>query len=207
MSKKSDAFYFDNLISVSKICGEAADYLVECLTHYDVTKIEERLQIMHGFEHSADIKKHEMSEALSKAFITPFEREDLAEISHNLDEVADCIEEVLQRFYLDAPESVTDECIQVAQKIALCCQRLIDMFAELHNFKKPKQLKEYIIQISDIEEECDQIYLRAYKDIRTQTDDILSIVAWRKIYDHLESCADACEHVADAVDLIVMKNT
>jgi uncharacterized protein Yka (UPF0111/DUF47 family) len=35
----------------------------------------------------------------------------------------------------------------------------------------------------------------------------LEIVCWRKIYDYLERCADACEHVADSVDMIVMKNS
>ena len=95
MSKKSDAFYFENFQAVAKICVNAANYLVECMTSYDPDAIESRLKVMHEFEHSADIKKHEMNATLSKAFITPLEREDLAELSQNLDEVADDIEEVL----------------------------------------------------------------------------------------------------------------
>ena len=37
--------------------------------------------------------------------------------------------------------------------------------------------------------------------------DLLEIIAWREIYDYMEDCADACEHVADTVATVVMKNT
>ncbi len=207
MSKKSDLFYFENLIGVSKICSNAADYLIECLGGYDAADFTEKLDKMHALEHSADIKKHEMTEALSRAFITPLEREDLAELSYNLDDVADNIEEVLQRLYMYEPTFVTSESIEFAKKIADCCRALEEMFAELQNFKKPEKLKAAIVKINDIEEACDKIYFDAYRAIKQHTDDALEIVTWRKIYDYLERCADACEHVADVVDVIVMKNT
>lgn len=207
MSKKSDLFYFENFIEVSKICCNAADYLVECLENYDVNKSAERLKVMHEFEHAADVKKHEMTTALSKAFITPLEREDLADISFNLDEVADNIEEVMQRFYMYEPTTVTQESIDLAKKISLCCRVLEKMFNELHNFKKPHALKSAIVEINDLEEDCDRIYLEAYRSIKNKTSDVLEIMSWRKIYDYLERCTDACEHVTDVVDIIVMKNT
>lgn len=207
MSKKTDAFYFENFTAVAKLCVEAADYLVDCLVNYHPEKITECVETMHTYEHAADIKKHEMSHALAGAFITPLEREDLADISQNLDEVADNIEEVLQRFYLDEPSVVTADSISFAKKIAACCKELENMFAEFPNYKKPQKLKEAIIRINDIEEECDKLYLKAYKEIKQTSNDVLEIVCWRKIYDYLERCADACEHVADSVDMIVMKNS
>ena len=70
MSKKSDAFYFENFCAVAGICGEAADYLVKCLVNYQPEKIENCMRTMHTYEHAADIKKHEMSHALAAAFIT-----------------------------------------------------------------------------------------------------------------------------------------
>ncbi|MBE6670804.1 MAG: DUF47 family protein [Ruminococcaceae bacterium] len=207
MSKKSDIFYFENLKGVANICVNAADFLVGCLKNYDISSIESNLKKMHEYEHSADIKKHEMIESLSKAFITPLEREDLAELSYNLDEVADNIEEVLQRFYMDEPKEITKESVLLAEKISLCCKSLEKMFSELHNFKKPEKLQAAIVEINDLEEDCDKIYLEAYRNVRKESTDVLEVIAWRKIYDYLEKCADACEHVADIVDMIVMKNT
>ena len=42
---------------------------------------------------------------------------------------------------------------------------------------------------------------------RKYSKDVLEIMSWREIYDHMEECADACEHVGDSIELIVMKNT
>ncbi len=207
MSKKTDAFYYDSFLKIIDLCQKEANYLLEILTNYDASKFEEHLEKMHLIEHEADGVKHGISEALSKAFITPIEREDLAELSHNLDEVADNIEEVLQRFYIAEPKNVTDESIEFVKKIIACCNKLEEMFKELPNFKKSKTLREIVLSLSSLEEDCDRLYLKAYKGIASQTKDVLAIMSWRKIYDYLERCADSCEKVADVVDTIVMKNT
>jgi uncharacterized protein Yka (UPF0111/DUF47 family) len=49
--------------------------------------------------------------------------------------------------------------------------------------------------------------MSAMRAIRTHCDDPLEVVSWREIYDKLENCADACEHVGDCVETVVMKNT
>ena len=175
--------------------------------NYDASHMHEWLIKMHEYEHSCDLKKHEMSHALSKAFITPFEREDLADLSYKLDEVADNIEEVLQRFYVDEPQIVMPESIVMAQKISSCCKKLENIFEELPNYKKSAKLSGFVVELNDLEEECDKIYLDAYKKIKSNSKDTLEIVSWRKIYDYLERCADACEHVADTIDMIIMKNS
>ena len=92
---KSDRFYFENFTAAADCCGKAAVYLQECLQNYDYANIKEMLEKMHALEHQADGVKHEMTAALAKAFVTPIDREDMALISANIDEVADFIEEVL----------------------------------------------------------------------------------------------------------------
>ena len=43
--------------------------------------------------------------------------------------------------------------------------------------------------------------------LHTSCKDPLTVIAWREIYSYLEKCADACEHVANVVESIVMKNS
>ncbi|MBQ7796839.1 MAG: DUF47 domain-containing protein, partial [Lachnospiraceae bacterium] len=188
-------------------CCQAANYLEECLNHYDYNNIKQMLEKMHRLEHDADTKKHEMTAALAKAFVTPLDREDLAVISQNIDEVADCIEEVLQRFYVDQIKTVTPEALEFAKRIVKCCDLMKNMLTELANFKKPQKLHEMIIELSHMEETCDDLYLEATLKVRDHCSDVLDIISWREIYDHMEDCADACEHVGDSIELIVMKNT
>ena len=203
---KSDRFYFENYAAAAQCCGKAAAYLQECLTNYDYANIKTMLEKMHELEHEADGVKHEMTAALAKAFVTPLEREDMAQISANIDEVADFIEEVLQRIYVNRIQTIMPEAIEFAGMIVECCEMMKDMLAELVNFKKPKKLHEMIIALSHKEEECDRLYLEATLKAADFSSDVLTVIFWREILDKLEKCADACEHVGDSIETIVMKN-
>lgn len=203
---KSDRFYFENYAAAAECCGKAAAYLQECLTNYDYANIKTMLEKMHALEHEADGVKHEMTAALAKAFVTPLEREDMAQISANIDEVADFIEEVLQRIYVNRIQTIMPEAIEFAGKIVECCEMMKEMLSELVNFKKPKKLHDMIIALSHKEEECDELYLEATLKAADFSSDVLTVIFWREIFDKLEKCADACEHVGDSIETIVMKN-
>jgi predicted phosphate transport protein (TIGR00153 family) len=204
---KADRFYFENFAAAAELCCGAAAYLKECMENYDPSQVSEMLKKMHAIEHEADGKRHEMNATLAKAFVTPLDREDLAEISHDIDEVADCIEEVMQRFYVDRIETIHPEAIEFADHIVESCRLMKAILAELANFKKPQKLHELIVELNHQEEECDKLYLRATRHLWDRTSDVLTILSWRDVYDKLEACADACEHVGDVIATIVMKNT
>ncbi len=204
---KSDRLYYENFTAAAQCCNKAAAYLQECLTNYDYANIHTMLKEMHALEHAADGVKHEMTSMLAKAFVTPMDREDMAQISANIDEVADFIEEVLQRIYVNRIQTVMPEAIAFAEKIVECCQLMTEMLGELPNFKKPKKLHEMIINLSHKEEECDRLYLEATLKAADFSTDVLTVIFWREIFDKLEKCADACEHVGDSIETIVMKNS
>ena len=81
---KGDKLYFENYCACAALAKKAAAYLVECLENYDAANIEKMLETMHTYEHSADMKKHEMMHMLNKAFITPIEREDILSLAQML---------------------------------------------------------------------------------------------------------------------------
>lgn len=207
MKNKSDRFYFENFVSASQDACTAAEYLVDCLKNFDQAKMPDMLEKMHNYEHNADTKKHEISAALAKAFVTPIDREDLALISQNIDDVSDCLEEVLQCIYINQVSSVLPEAIAFAEKLVGCCALLKKVLTEFDSFKKPAKLHEMIVELNGYEEECDKMYLEATLKIRSHCTDVLEIISWREIYEKMEDCADACEHVGDCVDMVVMKNT
>ncbi len=204
---KNDKFYFENFVSCTELSKNAANYLVECFESYNPDNIVKMLEEMHTIEHNADVKKHEMTEALAKAFVTPVDREDLDMLSHNLDEVTDKIEEILQKFYIYNIKWVYPSAVEFAKKIVNSCELLCDLMGEFENFKKSKRIHDLIVELNDVEEECDKLYLASMHNLTKQSDDVLEIVSWREIFDCLESCADACEHVSECVGSVIMKNT
>ena len=204
---KGDKFYFENFSACSALAKKAAAYLVTCLENYDPNNIEKMLKEMHVFEHSADVKKHEMSEALAKAFVTPVDREDLDLMSQQLDTVLDLLEEVLQRLYIYNIKTIEPAAIAYAKHLVRACDLLCEIMAEFENFKKSERLHSLIVAENDVEEECDKLYLSTMHALTKNATDVLVTLSWYKIYDCFEACADACEHVSECVGSIVMKNT
>ena len=79
--------------------------------------------------------------------------------------------------------------------------------AEFENFKKSKTMRSLIIACNDVEEDCDKLYLATMHNLTRNSTDVLTTMSWYKIFDCLEACADACEHVSECVGSIIMKNT
>ena len=204
---KGDKFYFENFAASTALSKEAATYLVKCLENYNPDHIEKMLVEMHKIENNADIKKHEMNEALAKAFVTPVDREDLDMLSHNLDDVTDQIEEILQKFYIYNITTVNPAAGEFAKKLVKSCELLCELMNEFEHFKKSKKIHPLIVALNDVEEECDKLYLSSMRALTGEASDVLAIISWRDIYDCMEACADACEHVSECVGSVIMKNT
>ena len=204
---KGDKFYFENFSECASLAKKAANYLVECLENYDADKIDEMLEKMHTYEHSADIKKHEMNETLAKAFVTPVDREDLDMLSQQLDNVSDTIEEILQKFYIYNIKEINPAAIEFAKNLVKSCEMLVQIMDEFENFKKSKTMRSLIIACNDVEEDCDKLYLATMHNLTKDSSDVLTTLSWYKIFDCPEACADACEHVSECVGSIIMKNT
>ncbi len=204
---KGDKFYFDNFVASAALSKEAAAYLVTCLENYDPDNIERMMEEMHAIEHRADTKKHELNAVLSKAFVTPVDREDLDMLSHQLDNVTDSIEEVLQMCYINNLTAVRPDAVEFARQIVKCCDILCDVMREFENFKKSKRIHQLVIALNDMEEECDKLYLSSLRAANAALTDPIALIAWRDVYRSLEACADACEHVSGCVETVVMKNT
>ena len=204
---KGDQFFFDNLSVSASFSKTAALYLVQCMENYDSSNLQEMLSEMHVIEHSADTKKHEMNAALAKAFVTPVDREDLDMLSHQLDDVTDQIEEILQKFYIFDIRTILPGAATFARKIVRACELLCMIMQEFENFKKSQKLRNLIIELNDVEEECDKLYLDSMRKLMNAPQDMLTIMSWREIYGCFEACADACEHAAECVASVIMKNT
>lgn len=204
---KGDKFYYENFAECTALAKKATAYLVECLENYDSANLQKMLEEMHVFEHSADIKKHEMNEELAKAFVTPVDREDLDLLSQQLDNVLDLLEEVLQKLYIYNIKTIEPAAIEYAKHLVKACDLLGAIMGEFENFKKSKKLHALIVEANDVEEECDKLYLSSMHDLTASSTDVLVTISWYKIYDCLEACSDACEHVSECVGSIIMKNT
>ena len=207
MGSKQNSFYFDNFIACADYSRKAAQLLYKGMRQFDPAQIGDMLEEMHEVEHAGDEKKHELLNVLAKAFITPIEREDIILLGQNIDEVTDKIEDVLLRMYCNNIKSVRPDALELVAVVIECCNELKEMLEEFPRFKNSKKLHEKIVNINTLEEKADQLFISSMRNLHTTCDDPVMIIVWREIYIYLEKCVDACEHVADTVESVIMKNS
>ena len=207
MARKNDAFYFDAFCTCADYSCQAAELLSQIAHGFDPDALEERIDEMHAIEQAADEKKHEIQDALVTAFVTPIEREDIVMLSDYLATVTDRIEGVLHRLYFDNVREMRPDALRMVEMIVRGCKVMREVVGELAQFKKSKKLRDYVVELNSIEEEADALYMRAMRELHTTCTDPLVVFTWHEIYSFLEYCVDYCEHVADTVDTIVMKNS
>lgn len=76
-----------------------------------------------------------------------------------------------------------------------------------HEITDNKELKQSIIRMNTLEENEDELFIFSVRKLHVEEQDVRNIIAWRERYTYLEKCADACEHVADIVGSVAMKNS
>ena len=171
----------------------------EILTNFKPEEISKRMEEVHEIEREADTHRHEITDKLAKAFITPIEREDIIALSHHIDDVTDKIEEVLIRVYINNVQEMREEVFRMLNVVIECCEELQNLLKEFKNFKHSKALKQSIIRLNTLEEKEDDLFISSMRKLHVEEKDVRNVIAWREIYTYLEKCADACEHVADIV--------
>lgn len=204
--KKKEEFYYKNLSASVEYSYQAAQFLRETLTHFHRGSMEAQLAQMHDIEQKADAKRHKMMAALGQEFITPIEREDLVSLSSCLDDITDAVEEILLQIYLSHIPSIRGDVFPMLELLLECIQALQQVLEELKHFRHSKKIEGYIIRVNDLEERGDTLYRESMYRLHEETD-VRTILNWRGIYECIENCMDTCEHAADIVDMVIMKNS
>ena len=208
MGKKDRFDYFAAFERQVKVAAAEADILIEAIEGFsaaaDLVSVMERA---HEMEHEGDEIAHSIYKVVGTDFITPIEREDIIDLVQSLDSITDGIESVIQRFYMYDVHFMHDEALEFATYIKKSCTALGYAMEDFRNFKKSKTFKQLIVDVNTYEEEGDALYLSAMRNLHTKEDvDVMHVLRWSRIYSRIEKCCDACEHAADVMNTILLKN-
>lgn len=207
MAVKKNNDYFEMLVDLIRYSCDAASLLDNTISNFRMSQIDSKIKEMHEIEHSADIRKHEMLNKLSKEFITPIERGDIIEVASEIDNLTDAIEDVLVRIYMFNISVMREEALEFSNLIVRICNETSTLIKEFRNFKKSSEISKIIININDLEEEGDRIYTKSIKGFYTAMMDSICFITWKETFEYFEKCCDACEHIADGIESVIMKNS
>ncbi len=207
LNRKKEFDYFGNFCEVGEIAGQAAEYLYEALVLFDPESISTYAEIMHKYENDADLKKHILCQSLAHEFMPPIEREDISQLSQELDNIVDSVEDVIRKIYMFNIKEIRDQAVEFAKLVADACRLFNKLLAEFSNFKKSKEIHKYVVEINTLENAGDKLHAESVRRLFLEDITPGEQLAWTMIFESLEISIDACENAADLIDSIITKNT
>ena len=208
MGKKNRFDYFDAFEKQTELAVQEAQILIEAIDEFtDAQGLFKVMERAHEIEHEGDQITHAVFKAVATDFMTPIEREDIIELVYMLDTILDYIEDVVQRFYMYDVHLMYPDAHELACLFKKSCEALDRAMEDFRNFKKSKTFKQRIIDVNTYEEEGDQLFMHVIRRLHTDDrENPMRVLVWSQIFERMERCCDACEHAADTMNNILLKN-
>lgn len=166
---------------------------------------EDTVAQMHRIEHEGDIISREVSVMLNRTFITPFDREDIYELSNNIDNVVDSINAITKRmglYKLTKPDAILKQFSVIIEQSALS---LRDAIKYLDSMKNSIRVQTYCSDVNRLENLGDQLRDNAIVELFEKSTDPIHILKWKEIYETAENTIDLCDHVGKTIYSITVK--
>ena len=190
----------DNLAKKAVETSEAVVVLFSDLNN------TEQPQKIHRLETEADVLTRDIFSELNKTFITPLDREDMQRIASKIDDVIDFMDGIAARVYSYQITTPPPHCEKMAQELVKATKEVEYMISKLQRIKNPQDMIDHCRNTSDIEHTVDDMYREAIKEL-FQTNDAITIIKLKDIYETMETASDRCVDVADVIEDIVLKYT
>lgn len=159
---------------------------------------------LRKLEHQADDRKRELREALTEAFSTPLEPEDIFELSRGLDEVLNSAKNTVRE--AEAMETAPDDAIaEMAGELAEGTKRLEETFAMLEQGDRAAATATADRAVKD-HRHLQHTYRTAMSAL-IAVQDLRELGARRELYRRLARTGDELARVAERVWYSVLKES
>lgn len=180
----------------------AARKLEEMITVFD--RLEERITEIRVLEHRGDEIDTEVEVRLDRAFLTPFDREDIHDLVVRIDDVVDGIQEVAETFLIYGVDATTDDARRLAAILSAQAAQLNQAIGKLDTLEG---LEPHLKEIHELENEADGLSRAAVARLFRDNPDPLNVIKWRDIYIALENTIDAAEDAGEVIEKIIAKSS
>ncbi len=162
---------------------------------------------MHAIEHRGDEINHNILNMLNESFITPFDREDIFSLAQNMDNIIDGIYMITNRFYLYKIFTPAEESKKLASIIENSAKAVCKVVNFLRSNKNMKDTLKQCVEINRLENMADEIRDEAISRILNDANaNPILVIKQKELFEEAENVTDMCEHVANVVESIIVKN-
>ena len=198
-----DQSFFDLFEQAAARLVTGAGILVEATERIET--LGENAKKLERLEHDADLLTHELMEKLNRTFITPIDREDIHRLVTDLDDVIDLMEAATERFVLFKVQRILPQAQEIAKVVQQQVQEINRLMPQLRHLKRDS-IMPHCVEINRLENVGDRLLRTAFASLFDGSQDALTVIKWRELYELLEQATDKCEDVANTVESIVLKH-
>ena len=197
-----DVRFFDLFIADGENLQAAATKLRDMLEWFD--DLDARVAEIQLLEKRGDDIDREINQRLEDAFVTPFDREDIHDLTIQLDDVVDGIQATAETIVIYGVDRPTDEARELAGILAEQADALVSALRKLDGLK---DLYADLNRVHDLEHRADTLSRAAVARLFRDGSDPLEVIKWRDLYRELENAIDAAEDAAEAIERMFHKAT
>ncbi|HXC15829.1 MAG TPA: DUF47 family protein [Holophagaceae bacterium] len=204
--KPREMVFFDLLEGASANILNAAQLFDRELRSGDPSRFAELRRQMKDLEHVGDELTHQIIDRLNQTFVTPIEREDILELAHCMDDVADCLDAVCERLVLYRIDRIMPAAMELSSVIVEGAQDLVKLVGSLRRMDNVAEIRTRIRHVHVLENKADSLYHGALAQIFESPKDPIELMKWKEILETIEDATDRIERVAQSVGSTVMRN-
>jgi len=183
---------------------KAAQDLQSMMQGFERSTAKAKAREILELEHVGDKIVHDIVKRLDKAFITPLEREDIYDLATTLDEILDNIEAAADALIIYRIETPLAHAVEQA---AVLAEATTVLRGAIDKLEKRKGVREDCVEVNRLENDGDRIVRDAIAELFDGDMKCTDIIKWKDIYETIERAIDECEHVANTLESVVLKNT
>jgi predicted phosphate transport protein (TIGR00153 family) len=191
------------LDNLAKKAVETAEALVVLFS--DLSNTEQHTKIKH-LESEADVLTRDIFAELNKTFITPLDREDIQRIASKIDDVIDFMDGISARTHSYKITNPPPYALEIAKELVNATKEVEYMISKLNNIKNTQDMITHCRNTGNIEHTVDDLYRKSIEKL-FESNDAISIIKLKDIYETMETASDRCVDVADVIEDIVLKYT
>ena len=186
----------------AEVLIKSVNILVELMNDY--WKLDELGTKIEDLEHEGDKITHSIYVLIDKTFVTPLDKEDIANLTGEIDQIIDYTDRFIGTVNLFEIKQPTTYMTELAKMLLSSSQEIYFLVKKLRGFKNSNELIEHCQNISQYEHEADVIFRTAIAEL-FKTNDAIYIIKMKEIYEILEGAHDRCADVADVFEDIALK--
>lgn len=170
--------------------------------------LEERRTIgltIKAIEKKGDEFTNQIFEVLNNSFITPFDREDINELTSTIDDVVDLIYSASGKIEIYRCTVFSSFMKEMVTQIHKGCLLIKDAVGGLEDFKNSNKVLKHCKEINKMESRVDEYYHMAISSLFENEKDPIEMIKQKEILQNFEKIANKIEDVSDVIKTILVK--